>query len=68
MALVVQMVCLGGSDQNLVDPACDEGREEAVMSRPETAENIAKRPFEILKRFRTAIDRLKRIDEHDLPV
>ncbi|MCY1309163.1 hypothetical protein D9M70_592300 [compost metagenome] len=64
----MQMIRLRRGDQHLVDPACQEGGEPAVGSRAEAGEHVGKRLLEIEQRFRTVVDRLKRIDQHDLAV
>ena len=68
MALVVQMIGLGGGEQNAIDPRPEKTAEDRAAADAEAIENAGQRGFEIVQRFRPGIERGERIDQHDLPV
>ena len=68
MALVVQMIGLGGGKQNAVDPRPEQIAEQRAAADPEAIQNAGKGGFEIVQCFRPGVEGRERIDQHDLPI
>ncbi len=68
MALVVQVIGLGGCKQNAIDPGTKKAAQDRAAADAEAIENARQRGFEIVQRFRPGIEGCERIDQHDLAV
>ena len=68
MARMVQMVRLGGGEQDAVDPRPKQIAEQRAAPDPETIENPRQRRLEIMQRFRPGVERRQRIDQNDLAI
>ena len=68
MAGMVQMIGLGCSEQDPVDPGPEQGAEQGAAADPETFENSRQRRFEIMQRLRPGVKCCQRIDQHDLAI
>jgi len=68
VAGVMEMVGLGGGEQQPVDPAGKHAGEPCVGAGPEAFEDRLHAALQIGERTGAGVDGRERIDEHDLPV
>ena len=68
VADVVEMVGLGGGEQDAVDARAEDRAQRRGAPGAEGAQHLGQRVFEIAHRRRAGIERAERIDQHDLAV
>ena len=68
VAGVVEMVGLGGGEQQPIDAAGEDAGEPGVGPRPEASEDRLHAALQVGERAGPRVDGGERIDEHDLPV
>ncbi len=68
VAGVVQMVGLGGREQDLVDARAEKRGEPGIPAVAEGGQHVGERGFEIGHRIRAGIERGQHVDQHDLAV
>ena len=56
MAGMVQMIGLGGGEQDAVDPRPEQMAEEGAAADPKAIQDAGKRGFEIVQRFRPGVE------------
>ena len=67
MALMVQVVGLGGGKQDAIDPGTEEAAQDRAAADPEAIENARQRGFEIVQCFRPPLLERTANDEPALP-
>ena len=68
VAGVVQVIGLGGREQQAVDAARQDGRQPGVRAGPEALQDALDGALQVGERARPAIDGGERVDQHDLAV
>ena len=68
VALMMQMVGLGGGKQDAVDARGEQARPQAVRAGPEAFEDLGHGALEIGDRGLAAVQGREHVDQHDLPV
>ena len=65
---VVQMVGLGGGEEDAVDAAAEDRRQPGARPGAEAGEDLGHRGAQVLDRARAVVDGAERVDQHHLPV
>ena len=65
---VVQVVGLGGGEEDAVDAAAEDGREPGARAGAEAGEDLGHGGAQVLDGARAVVDGAERVDQHDLPV
>ena len=65
---VMELVGLGGGEQDAVDAARHQTGQPVGAAEPEGGEDRGKRGLEVGDRGRSGVQRGQRVDQHDLPV
>jgi len=65
---MVQMVGLGGGEQDAVDSRPKQTAEQRAAPDPETIQDSGQRRLEVVQRFRSGVERRQRIDQNDLAI
>ena len=65
---VVQVVGLGGGEEDAVDAAAEDRREPGARAGAEAGEDLGHGGAQVLDGARAVVDGAERVDEHDLAV
>ena len=65
---VVQVVGLGGGEEDAVDAAAEDRREPGARAGAEAGEDLGHGGAQVLDRARAVVDGAERVDQHDLTV